>query len=311
MAPVSFAALRLDLLALYRPPLRRKATYFKLRQVLGELAALELAPAADLTPAAVARWLERFAGPRRPATVRSLLRVMRTVCHYAEEFGGLERSPFRWRSPDRWLGERLAGDLPAASRRHLSRDELGRVLAQADAEAVTWRARRRRALVYLLAYTGMRKSEALGLEVGDCDFVEGLVSIRANRARVLKTASSAAWLALAAPVLEVLRGWSRECGSAWLFPGVRRRRPWLGGGPGGRAVDEVKALGRRAGVPGVTLLVFRHTLATLAEVGGLGELELQRQLRHSSPRTQAGYRHTDIDELKRTAVKLGFLLRAE
>jgi integrase len=201
--------------------------------------------------------------------------------------------------------------MSARCQRHLSRSELAGVLAQADAEAVDWRGRRLRALVYLLAYTGMRSAEALGLEVGDCDFAEGLVSIRPNRARALKTASSAARLALAAPVVEVLRGWVRECGSPWLFPGLRRRSPWLGGGPGIRAVDQVKALARRAGVPGVTLLCFRHTLATLAEVGGLGELELQRQLRHSSPRTQVGYRHGDLEELKRTAGKLGLLLRAE
>ena len=34
----------------------------------------------------------------------------------------------------------------------------------------------------------------------------------------------------------------------WLFPGKKRRGPWTCGGPGVSPLDQIKALGARAGV---------------------------------------------------------------
>jgi integrase len=105
-------------------------------------------------------------------------------------------------------------------------------------------------------------------------------------------------------LIRVLKPWSAETGCIWLFPGTRRKGPWIDGAPGSRALDQVKALGERAGVKGLTILSFRHTIGTLAEPAGLDQLELQRQLRHTNTKTQHGYRHLDEDNVRRIADKL-------
>ena len=171
-------------------------------------------------------------------------------------------------------------------RRHRSADEIRRVLEMADTEAPAggWRARRLRAAVYLWAFTGAGKAEVLGLRTADVDLPDRVVSIRSHSARRLKTRSRAARMPLVPPVVERLAGWIPETGCEWLFPHSYRTGPWFHGRPGHRPLDEVKALGARAGVPGLTILSFRHTVGTLAEGWGIGELMLQRLLRHAAAR---------------------------
>jgi integrase len=133
-----------------------------------------------------------------------------------------------------------------------------------------------------------------------------LLSIRPNGRRGLKTRIAAAQIPVAEPLADVLGEWLPQCGSTWLFPGVRRKGPWLEGSVGEKPLDQLVALGLRAGVPGLTFQSFRHTLASLAESWGLGELELQRLLRHSSPRIQRLYRHPLPELLRGTAAKMHF-----
>ena len=94
--------------------------------------------------------------------------------------------------------------------------------------------------------------------------------------------------------------------SEWLFPGVRRLGPWLEGPPGQKPIDQVEALGTRAGVPGLTIASFRHTFASLAEGWSIGELALQRQLRHTRIRTQLAYRHPLPELLRDVAAKVRY-----
>jgi integrase len=68
----------------------------------------------------------------------------------------------------------------------------------------------------------------------------------------------------------------------------------------------IAALGERAGVPGLTILAFRHTVGTLAEAWGIGELALQRLLRHSQPATQQHYRHPDLALMRQAVARIRF-----
>jgi len=291
-----------EVLALYEPPMRRIATKRKMEHVLAEFGVICRCPA-DLTPSSVAAWIA--AHPRRrPATVESYLRSLRAACTYALGAGRLERSPFDFRSPARWVD----WDVPELPPPVHQAEEIARVLALADQEAPEgdWRAARLRAVVYAFAFTGARRRELLALAVADVDLDHGVIDIRPNGRRSLKTRSSAARIPIAAPLAAVLAAWLPICGSSWVFPGVRRRGPWLEGPVGAKALDEVKALGLRAGVPGLTLQSFRHTFASLSEGWGIGELALQRVLRHSNLRTQRAYRHELPAVLRDTAAKVHF-----
>jgi integrase len=73
-----------------------------------------------------------------------------------------------------------------------------------------------------------------------------------------------------------------------------------------RALDQVRDLGVRAGVEGLTIASFRHTFASLAEGWNMSELELQRLLRHSRIRTQRAYRHELPAVLREAGAKVHF-----
>ena len=64
--------------------------------------------------------------------------------------------------------------------------------------------------------------------------------------------------------------------------------------PGHRPLDCIRALGERAGVPSLTIVAFRHTLGTLSESWGIGELALQRVPPPRAADTQDHYRHPDL-----------------
>lgn len=311
MPAITFPRFEAELLALYQPPLRKPATLAKIRQILGEIRSLTgIKKTADLKPPAVAAWLETYREGRRIATLLSHLRTFRTICRYAVHQSYLKSNPFDWRSPCQWLqvDEGAPREDTDGFDRHLTTAEALRILAQADREASegSWESGRLQALIYTFAFTGMRKMEVLGMRADDISLDDRIVHIRANPRRKLKTRGSAAPLAIAEPLADVLARWLPRIGCEWAFPGLRREGPWLTGGPGTRPLDQVQALGKRAGVAGLTMLSFRHTIGTLAEGWGLGELELQRWLRHTRRRTQDAYRKPDLDNLRGTARKITF-----
>ena len=220
--------------------------------------------------------------------------------------------PFDFRAVSQWLP---ANELDAAEPwpRHRSAEEIRRVLARADLEAQggPWEARRLRAAVYTFAFTGAHKSEVLGLRVRDLDPVLHTVAFRSHPRRRLKTVLRSAVLPLAEPLAAVLAGWLPEVlerfpRGEYLFPHHFGTGPWLSGRPGHRPLDCVRALGERAGVPGLTIVAFRHSLATLAESWGIGELALQRILRHARRRTQDAYRHPDLDLMREAIGRVKF-----
>jgi integrase len=302
MQRLTFASFAGEVLGLYAPPVRRIATYRKMAQVLEEFAPY-CNRLADLKPETIARWVRDHAD-RRPASLDSHLRSLRAACNYAVGAGYLKVSPFAFRSPRRWVD----WDVPELPPPVHGGEDIARVLELADVEAAggSWHACRLRAVVYTAAYTGARRREILGLAVADVHLDRGLLSIRTNGRRCLKTRGSAAQIPAAQPLADVLGEWVPQCGSTWLFPGVRKVGPWLEGSKGYKALDQLKALGERAGVKGLTFQSFRHSFASLSEGWGIGELALQRVLRHTSLRTQRDYRHELPEVLKDVASKVHF-----
>jgi integrase len=296
-----WSRLAAEALDLYAAPLRRPATRRKVEQVLAELAPI-CPTTRDLSPASIARWIADHPG-RRPATVRSLLSALRAVCRYGEHRNYLT-NPFGFRGIRDWLPD--SGDHEPI-RRHRSAGEIGLVLLEADSRAQDgrWEARRLRVAVYALAYTGARAREILGLRREDVDLDGRIAWIRPNPRRPLKTASSRRGIPIAGPLLAVLGDWLGRVDrrSDWVLPHTRLDGPWLSGTIASRALGEVRALGEAAGVPGLTLLCFRHSFATASEGWGLGELAVQRLLGHGRPETQLHYRHADPGQL-RPAVEL-------
>jgi len=303
--PVPFARFAAEVLAQCEPPIRRIATYRKIRQVLGEFAAI-CPTTADLSRSAVLQWVAAHPERRRP-TVRTLLSSLRTAINLAgADYGVI--NPF--------LGRKLHAFLPSGIyhppiRRHFPAAELAKVLVRCDYEALggCWEARRLRVVIYLAAFTGARAREVLGLRVEDIDLAQGFVKIRPNERRGLKADEpSLRDIPIAAPLARVLASWigRSDRRSPWLIPHQYLDGPWLNGSPRNKPLARVKALGERAGVSGLTILAFRHAFATLADRWQIGPKALQDLMGHSSPQTQWTYRHTDPDELRRAVDRVRF-----
>jgi len=289
-------------LQLYAPPMRAAATRREVKQILAEL---PIATTADLTPGAIASWVQAHPD-RSAARTASLLRALAPAAKYAARFGYLDHSPFEFRPPSQWIRPDARGG--ARPRIGKSAAEIARVLELADSEASagSWAGGRLQALVYLLAFTGVRKGEALTLQVPDVDLNRRLVAIRPKPSWRPKTISSSARIPIAEPLAHVMALWLARTGCQWVFPGSRLRGPWTGGPPRQTALAAVRALGERAGVPGLSILSFRKSIGTLARSWGIGPRGLMALLRHTNLQTQDWYDEDDLDLLREDVRKIRF-----
>ena len=311
MAAVAFARLLEAVEEVYGPPIRRPATLCKMRQALNEFNRCGLHTTRDISPALIARWVQEHAG-RSEMTTYSLLRSLRAACRFAQSKGWLKRDPFEWRRPADWVPCSADPGDEEPIDRHRSSAEMRRLfdLLDSDAQSGDWKACRLRALFYTYAYLGLRKMEALNLRPADLDLPNGTIVIRTRKVRRLRPRGSRPRMVLPRDLVEVLTPWLALCGPDWVFPGVAKVGPWTGGPPGHKPLDCIKAAGKRAGIANLTILDMRHTIATLAEQWGMGELELMRWLRHDRPTTQAWYRkQADMTGMQATARKITFKLR--
>jgi integrase len=176
-----------------------------------------------------------------------------------------------------------------------------------------------RTLFVVLAMTGLRAGEALGLQWSDVDFEHHCIHIRRSawygKAQSTKSKSSAAPITMPAALAAVLREYQTACKEnpdGYLFV-TRNGRP-----PSSNKIVEyhlwpvLDALN----IPRCGLHAFRHTVASLIVDAGYAPEVAQQQLRHSNSRTTLGYIHlrrgiteqamTDVaDSLKLDAVGRG------
>ncbi|MDB5349451.1 MAG: site-specific recombinase XerD [Planctomycetota bacterium] len=245
-----------------------------------------------LTPELVAR----FAASRpeiRPATMDGLMRSLRAACNLAVSRGQLAGVPFSPETP--WPSLK---SVPALRSRHHSRAELARFLAALAAGATTWDGGRLYALGAVYTYCGLRRNEALRLRVEDVDFRQGILRVVRRNGKALKTVASEAAVPMPKALVAILKAWVGRCGSEWLFPGMRRRGPWVGGMVGKKPADRLKAVAASVGIRGLGPHTLRHSLAThLRGFYGLSPKQVQMILRHSNQYTQELYCHQDLENL--------------
>jgi integrase len=333
--PIPFALFSDELLGLYRPPLRAKATYIKIRQVLGIVADL-LGPAgttADFTPALIVAFIASRPPAESPNSTISLLNSLRAAFSFAFGQGYCRVNAFSLRKT--WL---RSSPPNRERRRHHSAAEIAAVLEVMRLDIVRkvpgswsqWRARRLYALASTVAYCGLRRNEALRLRVEDLDVPGRMLVVVERQGSRLKTIDSAAPVPIPDRLAAVLAEWlpylalsdrpaenpsgplpasnpKGERDQNWVFPNVYQSGPWIGGSPGHKPLDRMKAAGERAGVSNFTFLSLRHSWATMAESRwGLSAPTIQRVLRHSNVRTQAIYRHADPQNLRAACATIGF-----
>ncbi len=226
----------------------------------------------DVAPLAIQRYLSGLQERMRPISVHQHYRCLKAFFTWAVEAGLLLAHPMRG------LTMKAPKTLPAAPD-----DEAVRRLLAACPD--TFEGRRNRALVALLADSGLRVSEALRLRIEDVNFAARTLHVRGGKGGKDGTAF------FGADAAQVLRAWLHKRRDAhpedFLFTD-RQGRP-LGRA---HATHILHRLSVKAGLPRkVGPHALRHYAAT-AILRQTGDLELVRQvLRHETLTMALRYAH--------------------
>jgi integrase/recombinase XerD len=221
---------------------------------------------------------------RSAATVKRRTAAIRAFYHFLLREGQADRDPTM---------DLAAPKLPQRLPHVLTVDDVDRLLAAPD--AATADGARDRALLELLYASGLRVSEAVGLQLGDVDLVAELVRTvgKGNRERLVPVGTQAvralrAYLGSARPRLVGRRP------TQALF--VNRRggalsRQWCW--------KLVRRYARRAGIARpLTPHVLRHSFATHLLERGADLRAVQEMLGHASISTTQVYTHVTRERLR-------------
>ncbi len=173
-----------------------------------------------------------------------------------------------------------------------------------------------RTLVFLVAVTGLRISEALGLKWGDLDYERQMIHLRRvwvgnDLIPHMKTDGSSAPVPLGELLADELRYWQRETLYAkpddWIFPSFKLK----GKSPMSASMMTASKIRPAAIKVGVLLKEgqrfgfhnFRHSLATFLVNRGTDVKTIQGLLRHAKVTTTLDLYSQSIDASKLTAQK--------
>jgi integrase len=228
----------------------------------------------DLTVDRVAQWSAANERTMAPTTARFALGLLNQVCRHALRRGWLAVNPVTLLE----TGERPRGDAQTVA--ILQGPHLARLLDHSN---------RYRPIFELLAYTGLRISEALGLRWSDVDFERGVLRIRQQLGpdrvpKRLKTKAAEREVILAAPIVALLRkqqsAWPERCGDNLVFC-TRNGLPYHHSHIG----EEFRAAVNRAGLQHndrLSLHSLRHSYASMLIAAGLNVVFVSRQLGHAN-----------------------------
>jgi integrase len=303
---IPFREFRQEVEALYSPRFKRPSTRAAIVRVLNMLEDMGVQTTADFTVGLVARVVEGVPKSYSKHTLKGLLLRLQAIMNHAARSGYCARSPFQIRPIRTWVKPgRPKG------KRHLTREEIAGIRAVLVRDIahtsgwIQWRARRLLALFDLISLTGLRRNEALYLQLADIDLERRVITLVDRDERELKTDASAAPVALPGVLVDSLRDWLdhrmdappgvKRAPNRYLVPNIKASTPWVHGPQGSRPLDRLQAAAKRAGITeGVTWHALRRSLATHMELHGVGGAMISRLLRHTNQQTtERWYRQAD------------------
>ncbi len=297
--PVAAASLLADFGQYLR--LERGCSPHTIRAYTGDVAALfahlervgEPEPA-QVSLASLRTWLANMhaTGAER-ATLQRRTAAVRTFFAWAHHTGRLPADPaIALRSPK--VDRRLPPTLEAGQIRRVL-DDLSQHVELATDPAEIASARRDVAIVEVLYASGIRVSEACGLDIGDLDVGRGLL-------RVLGKGGKERSTPLGIPALRALEAWLRVRGQL-VAPSAGRAM--FVGDRGARIDPRVvrrivhRALARVPEAPNLGPHGLRHAMATHLLEGGADLRAVQEMLGHSSLATTQLYTHVTTERLRK------------
>ena len=148
---------------------------------------------------------------------------------------------------------------------------------------------RDRALLLTLLDSGIRCSETVGLDLGDCDFTTRRLHVRHGKGHKERVVPFAACCAHALTAYAAVRG--ETPGALFVNARYGRLDPNTRLQPNGLK-QLLRRLGRATGIPKVHAHRFRHTFATWAIAHEAREIDIQHLLGHAGPEMLRRYTAT-------------------
>lgn len=235
----------------------------------------------------------------RPRTIRGKLNALRALFGYLAAQGVIPENPA------------LAIKMPrldAAQRLLVSDDDLQKLLEAAERQRTDFRCVRDRAILSVLIFCGLRRSELLDLEVQHVNVEAGVLLVQQGKGKKARS------VPLCAEVLPVLRDWlairhGLKCRHSYLFVNETRRR--VGEQGLARMLEDVKAIAGMRGDRRVLPHSIRHAAATRLLRNGADLKSIQTWLGHSDLKTTADYLHSDEQQIRSIADLAGFRQQPE
>lgn len=216
-----------------------------------------------------------------PKTVRNLHGVLSRAFHDAMRWGRLVRNPAQAADPPRGASPEMKA---------WSTEEL-RAFSAAVSE------HRWAGIWALMATTGLRRGEVLGLRWSDVDLDAATITVRSTRVRfgttiatsTPKTARGNRTVALGPTVVAGLRAWRStqnadrlRMGAGWQNAGDLVVTLADGAAPNPEAFSDLfRSLAKQAGLPSIRLHDLRHSYATAALAAGVPVKGLSQRIGHA------------------------------
>ena len=154
---------------------------------------------------------------------------------------------------------------------------------------------RDRAVVACLRYAGLRIGELINLEVGDVDFLLGVVTVRRGKGGSDRT------IPMDPTLRDALVDWSLARGDAPGGVFLGQDNPRLNRKAVGRILDR---LCLQVGIPRFTAHQLRHTFGTEAASAGIPATELQALMGHEDLSTTQRYVRVTGRDLERAVARV-------
>jgi integrase len=186
---------------------------------------------------------------------------------------------------------------PETSRERLiSADELARLGDALTAHKGYWAGP---AAIRLMALTGMRKGEVLGLRWADIDAAAGVV-------RLADSKTGRKIVPLGAPALALLAELPRVEGNPFVLPAARQRHVNRASGPQHFVQVQTtwEAVIKAAGIGDLRPHDLRHGFASVGAIGGDSLFVVGKLLGHSDQATTSRYAHLSTDPLRAVADRI-------
>ena len=239
----------------------------------------------SITPDEVVRWRnELHAAGKARSTINRKLSAVRAFYAHLIGIGIVERNPADPAVVKSFKEDRRVGGKAMAT------DDLTRLLTAVDQTADALQRARDRALITVLVYCGLRRSEAAGMHWEHLrrDGVHTVVDLPETKSGVEQDVK------VVGPVLDALAAYRDEltvCGRDATGPVfISVAHGTMGNGLTPQSVRLiVKRYADRLGIDDVSAHTLRHTCCTLAIEGGASAPQVQSHLRHADVKTTLGY----------------------